>query len=87
MESLLCPIVNRGKLYIKKQHSDLVDEMFHFPKAKNDDLLDGLWYSIINARAPLSAKFDAENFEEKIEEKKEFLGRKIMRSWVTGQRI
>ena len=61
--------------------------MFHFPKAKNDDILDGLWYSVINARAPLSVKFDAENFEETIEEKKEFLGRKIMRSWITGQRI
>ena len=34
--------------------------MFHFPKAKNDDLLDGLWYSIINARAPISSKFDAD---------------------------
>jgi hypothetical protein len=42
---------------------------------------------VINARSPVSRKFDAENFEEAIEEKKEFLGRKILRSWVTGQRI
>ena len=87
LESLLCPVVNRGKLFIKKQHSELVDEMFHFPKGKNDDLLDGLWYSIINARTPLSHKFDADKFEETVEEKSEFLGRKIIRSWVTGQRI
>ena len=87
LESLLCPMVNRGKLFIKKQHSDLVDEMFHFPKAKNDDLLDGLWYSIVNARAPLSNKFDAENYEETVEEKREFIGKKIVRSWITGQRV
>ena len=61
--------------------------MFHFPKGKNDDILDGLWYSIVNARAPLSVKFDSDKFEETIEEKKEFLGRSIVRSWITGQRI
>ena len=87
LESLLCPIVNRGKLYIKKHHSELVDEMFHFPKGKNDDLLDGLWYSVINARSPISKRFDAENFEEAMEKKEEYMAKRIMRSWITGQRI
>jgi len=87
LESLLCPLVNRGKFFMKKQHNEIVDEMFHFPKGKNDDLLDGIWYSIINARAPLSRKFDAENFEETVDEKKEFLARKIVRNWITGQRM
>ena len=87
LESLLCPLVNRGKFFMKKKHNEIVDEMFHFPKGKNDDLLDGIWYSIINARAPLSRKFDAENFEDKVDEKREFLARKIVRNWITGQRV
>ena len=32
------------KLYIKKEHVELVDEMFEFPKGKNDDLLD--WFMV-----------------------------------------
>ena len=61
--------------------------MFHFPKGKNDDLLDGLWYSIVNARSPISQKFDAENFEESVEEKKEYMAKRVVRSWITGQRV
>jgi phage terminase large subunit-like protein len=87
IESSLCPIVNRQKLYIKKHHQELVDEMFHFPKGKNDDLLDGLWYSITNARAPLSKSFDSSNFD--LEDSRENKDKKksSIRSWITGQRI
>lgn len=87
IESSLCPLVNRGKMYIKKHHQELVDEMFHFPKAKNDDLLDGLWYSITNARAPLSKRFDASNFEPEDGESKGKKVKSVVRSWITGQRI
>ena len=52
LEALLCPIVNRRKLFIKKEHIALVDEMFEFPKGKNDDLLDGLWYAVTTAKPP-----------------------------------
>ena len=64
-----------------------VSKLNFFHWLKNDDLLDGLWYSIINARAPLSSKIDANSFEEETEEKREFLGKKIIRSWITGQRV
>ena len=87
IESSLCPIVNRGKLYIKKNHQELIDEMFHFPKGKHDDLLDGLWYSITNARAPLSKSFDVANFDLEDSENKRSKKKSSIRSWITGQRI
>ena len=86
LESTLCPIVNRGKLFHRKIHQEVVDEMFHFPKGKNDDLLDGLWYSITNARSPLSKRFNSEDFnlEKSYESKKS--KKSFVRSWITGQR-
>ena len=86
LEALLCPIVNRKKLYIKKTHTELVDEMFQFPKGKNDDLLDGLWYACVSSRAPLSRKFDVSDFDERMDKKK---GKKIKNkviNWMTGQK-
>ena len=86
LESTLCPIVNRGKLFHRKIHQEVVDEMFHFPKGKNDDLLDGLWYSITNARSPLSKSFNSEDFDlEKSRENKKSK-KSFVRSWITGQR-
>ena len=87
LESLLCPIVNRRRLFIKRKHTELVDEMFQFPKGRNDDVMDGLWYAINNARPPLSRKFDAEEFEERIEKKEKSSVKKKVVSWMTGQRI
>ena len=87
LESLLCPIVNRGKLFHKKIHQEIVDEMFHFPKGKNDDLLDGLWYSITNARSPLSDKFESDDFTAESKEEYKKSKKSVLRSWVTGQRL
>jgi len=86
IESTLCPIVNRGKLFHRKIHQELVDEMFHFPKGKNDDLLDGLWYSIVNARAPLSKSFNSDNFQADNNNNRKKKQKSILRSWITGQR-
>ena len=86
IESLLCPIVNRKKMFIKKEHTELFDEMFQFPKAKHDDILDGMWYACINSRAPLSRKFNVDDFE-KNEQKNDISAssnRKI--NWITGLR-
>jgi hypothetical protein len=87
LESLLCPIVNRGKLFHRKIHQEVVDEMFHFPKGKNDDLLDGLWYSITNARSPLSGKFESDDFTAESNEEYKKSKKSVLRSWITGQRI
>ena len=87
LESLVAPVVNRKKMYIKREHQDLVDEMFQFPKGKNDDLLDGLWYAIVNAKAPVSRKFDSEDFDKHVEKKSKKSTKKTLISWVTGQKI
>ena len=87
LEALLCPIVNRGKLYMKRNQQHLIDEMFQFPKSKNDDLLDGFWLSAIHARPPKSHKFARDGFEETIDnmQKKKSVRQRI--SWITGQKI
>ena len=87
LESLLAPLVNRGKMYIKRSHTHLVDEMFQFPKGKNDDTLDGLWYAVNNARPPVSKRFDAIDFIENRAIKPVKDGTKRVISWVTGQKI
>ena len=85
LEALLCPIVNSRKLYIKKEHVELVDEMCEFPKGKNDDLLDGLWYSITTAKPPKSSAIDIDKFSD-IGNKSEEIGVKRAISWITGQK-
>jgi|TARA_R100000479_G_scaffold35788_2_gene15853 phage terminase large subunit-like protein len=87
LESLLAPLVNRGKMHIKRSHTHLVDEMFQFPKGKNDDTLDGLWYAVNNARPPVSKRFDAIDFIENKAIKPVKDGTKRVISWVTGQKI
>lgn len=72
-------------MYIKKEHVELVDEMFEFPKGKNDDLLDGLWYSITTAKPPKSSAIDIDKFSD-IGNKSEEIGVKRAISWITGQK-
>ena len=87
LESLLAPIVNRKRMFIKRKHQELVDEMFQFPKGKNDDLLDGLWYAVTHARPPISRKFESDEFDDYVEKKEKKLTRKTVISWITGQKI
>ena len=87
LESLLAPIVNRKKMFIKRSHTSLVDEMYQFPKGKNDDILDGLWYAINKARPPVSKRFDATDFIENKVVKPVSETKKRVISWVTGQKI
>ena len=87
LESLLAPLVNRGKLFIKRSHQDLIDEMFQFPKGRHDDLLDGLWYAISNARPPLSKRFEANDFDTRVEKISKSKVKRRVISWITGQRV
>ena len=87
LESLLAPIVNRGKMFIKRKHTTLIDEMFQFPKGRNDDILDGLWYAINKARPPVSKKFEASEFLENNIKKPKMQSAKRVISWVTGQKL
>ena len=54
LETSLGPIVNSKKLYIRREMTELVDEMFEHPVPKNDDLMDGLYYADYYSKAPLS---------------------------------
>jgi len=85
LEALLCPIVNQKKLYIKKEHENIVDEMFEFPKGRNDDLLDGLWYAVTTAKPPRSSAIERESLEERISKKQDSFASQAI-SWVTGQK-
>ena len=64
LESLLAPIVNRGKLFIKRKHVELVDEMFQFPKGKHDDVMDSIWTALEGAKPCRKKSFDPEKKEK-----------------------
>ena len=86
LEALLCPIVNGRKLFLKKEHDNIVDEMFEFPKGRNDDLLDGLWYSVTTAKPPRSSAMEREKLEEKTSKMEGSFASQAI-SWITGQKI
>ena len=86
LESLLCPIVNGRKFFIKKEHQEILDEMFEFPKGRNDDLLDGLWYAVTTAKPPRSNATDRSKFEERMSNKDKYVASRAV-SWITGQKI
>ena len=85
IEALLCPIVNRRKLFIKREHVDLIEEMFQFPKGRNDDLLDGLWYSVSTAKPPKSSAMEASDFNNISSKEEEGIVSQTI-SWITGQK-
>ena len=85
LEALLCPIVNSRKLFIKKEHEGIIDEMFEFPKGRNDDLLDGLWYAVTTAKPPKSSAIDIDKLGERLERKEKNLASRAI-NWVTGQK-
>ena len=86
LEALLCPIVNSRKLFIKKEHEEIIDEMFEFPKGRNDDLLDGLWYAVTTAKPPKSSAMDKNVLEDRLSDKQNNLASRAI-NWVTGQKI
>lgn len=59
--------------------------MFEFPKGRNDDLLDGLWYSVTTAKPPRSSAIERESLEERISRKQDSFASQAI-SWVTGQK-
>tara|TARA_R100001510_G_C7568724_1_gene145969 strand:- start:192 stop:779 length:588 start_codon:yes stop_codon:yes gene_type:complete len=65
LETSLGPIVNSKKLYIRREMTELVDELFEHPFPKNDDIMDGLYYADYFAKPPLSGKTSKEDFSNK----------------------
>ena len=80
----LGPIINTGKLYVKRNMSELVDELFEFPKSRHDDFMDALYYAnhYIGHNYPKSNTVDRQQFESKQRTTK--TGRAY--SWLTGAR-
>ena len=60
--------------------------MFEFPKGRNDDLLDGLWYAVTTAKPPKSNAVDRDKFEERMLNKEKSVASRAV-SWITGQKI
>lgn len=63
LESLQ-PLFANHKIFMTKQQLELEDELMLYPRARNDDLLDGLFYANKNAYVPshtVSSKKDKEN--------------------------
>ena len=80
----LGPIINTGKLYVKRNMAQLVDELFEFPKSRHDDFMDALYYAnhFIGHNYPKSGIIDKEGFESKQRKKSKGMGY----SWITGAR-
>jgi phage terminase large subunit-like protein len=47
---MMQPFFAQHKVFIKKSMTSLYDELVMFPKAKNDDILDGLYYAMKRIR-------------------------------------
>ena len=85
METTLGPIVNSKKLYIQREMTELVDELFEHPKPRNDDLMDALYYADYFARAPKSQATSTEDFKN-AKRKSGTRPRFKKYNWLTGAR-
>jgi len=63
LESLQ-PLFANKKVYMKKNMTELEDELMLYPRGKNDDLLDGLFYANKNAYKPTHDKIEKEQKED-----------------------
>ena len=84
LEMSLGSIVNNRKLFIRKSHTALIDEFFEFPKARHDDLLDGLYYADFFAKPPKSRAIKSDDYESP-DDIPTTIKTKI--NWVTGLKI
>lgn len=50
------PYFAQGKVYLKKGMQELLDELLLYPRGRNDDLLDGLFYAMKKIYVPLHTK-------------------------------
>ena len=84
LEMTLGTIVNGRKLYLRKEHTALVDELFQFPKGRHDDLLDGLYYSDFYAKPPRTKSMEIDDNERP----DDFITKTRKQiNWVTGLKV
>ena len=77
--------VNNGRMFVKDWMTDLYEQLWHFPKARNDDLLDGLYYAIFRLRPPKSESFPIAELKLKKDKKKS--ERPVLYDWKTGFKV
>jgi phage terminase large subunit-like protein len=89
LETALGPIVNSKKLFIKREMTEIVDELFEHPKARNDDILDAMYYANYFAwqRPPKSGRLTLDAFHNTDSTKKSRNSAKKAYNWITGSRI
>jgi len=88
LEAGLAPYVNSGKLYLLKdsdQMNLIHEELWHFPKAKNDDCLDGVWLALQKLRPPKSEPFPKSELKNIKDKKKS--ERPVLYDWKTGFKV
>lgn len=51
--SSLEPLVRTHRLHVKRRHTELETEMFDYPKAKHDDIMDSIWSAVQFAIKPV----------------------------------
>tara|TARA_R100001594_G_scaffold55465_1_gene89073 strand:+ start:3836 stop:5401 length:1566 start_codon:yes stop_codon:yes gene_type:complete len=84
LEMSLGSIVNSKKLFLRKEHTELINELFEFPKGRNDDLLDGLYYSDFFAKPPRSKSIKTDEYQS-VDDMMPRVRTKI--NWVTGLKV
>ena len=84
LEMSLGSIVNSKKLYVRRTHTELIDELFQFPKGRNDDLLDALYYADFFAKPPRSTTIKSGEYEN-IDDMLPRVRTKI--NWMTGLKV
>ena len=84
LEMSLGSIVNSKKLFVRKEHTELIDELFEFPKGRHDDLLDGLYYADFFAKPPRSGVIQNDDYQTP-DDIPTYTKTKI--NWMTGLKI
>ena len=85
LETALGPVVNSGKLFIRREMTEIVDEFFEHPVPKHDDIMDALYYADYYSQAPRSGAMDASDLSPE-ESGRNFKFTKAY-NWLTGARI
>ena len=81
----LVPPFAKGEFFFRTQDLTAQQEFLSYPRGKNDDIMDALYYADYYARAPKSDAVKKESF--KTEKHKSGLIPKLKKyNWLTGAR-
>lgn len=72
----LQPEFAAGKVYIRENMTEFIDELVMFPRAKHDDTLDGYYYARLKAYGPIVGRSPTEQAEIEDDLKHFMLGEK-----------